>query len=122
MHFAVIRERGAAWDGSRPLREQEQWPEHAAFMEALVDDGFVLLGGPVGDGVRTLLVVDAGSEEAIHERLAADPWTPMELLRVASVEPWKILLGEPEQLRHGRPVARGRGDAESPPGERRPQL
>ena len=117
MRFAVIRERGAAWDGSRPLREQEQWPEHAAFMEALVDDGFVLLGGPVGDGVRTLLVVDAESEEAIHERLAADPWAPTGLLRIAAVDHWEILLGEPEQLRHGRPVARGGGDAQSPPGE-----
>ena len=86
-------------------------------MEALVDDGFVLLGGPVGDGVRTLLVVEAANEEAIHERLAADPWTPTGLLRVASVEPWEILLGEPEQLRHRRPVARGGGDAQSPPGE-----
>ena len=122
MRFAVIREQGPASDHARSLREQEQWPEHADFMEALVDDGFVLLGGPVGDGVRTLLVVDAESQKAIHERLAADPWTPTGLLRVASVEPWEILLGEPEQLRHRGPVAGGGGDAESPPRERGPQL
>ena len=122
MHFAVKRERGPAWDDSRSLREQEQWPEHADFMEALVDDGFILLGGPVGDGVRTLLIVDAASKEAIDERLAADPWTPTGLLRIASVEPWEILLGEPEQLRHGGPVARGGGDPECPPGQRSPEL
>ena len=111
MVFVVIRAHGLSWDASRPLREQDGWPEHAAFMEALVDDGFVLLGGPVGDGVRTLLIVDAPSEEAIRDRLAADPWTSTDHLRVASVERWEVLLGELEQLRDRRPVARGRGDA-----------
>jgi hypothetical protein len=38
--FVVIREHGPSWDASRPLHEQDGWPEHAAFMEALVDDGF----------------------------------------------------------------------------------
>jgi uncharacterized protein YciI len=111
VYFVVIRERGPAWDGSRPLREQDGWPEHAEFMEALVDDGFVLLGGPVGDGVRTVLVVDAASERAIRDRLDADPWTPTGHLRTASVERWEVLLGELEQLRDRRPVPRGRGDA-----------
>jgi uncharacterized protein YciI len=110
MYFVVTRERGPAWDGSRLLREQDGWPEHAAFMEALVDEGFVLLGGPFGDGVRTLLIVHAASEEAIHERLAADPWTPTGFLRVVGVERWEVLLGELEQLRDRGPVARGRGD------------
>lgn len=93
-YFAVIREHGEGWDSSRGMREQEGWDEHATFMEGLVDDGFVVLGGPLGDG-RVLLVVDAEREEAIRERLATDPWTPMQLLSVASIEPWQILLGEP---------------------------
>ena len=92
-YFAVLRERGPAWDHSRPLTEQQRWDEHAAFMNALTDDGFVVLGGPLGDGNTTLLIVRAENEEAIHERLAADPWTPMRLLRAARVEPWQILLG-----------------------------
>jgi hypothetical protein len=34
-------------------------------------------------------------EEAVHARLEDDPWTPMGLLRIAKIEPWQILLGEP---------------------------
>src|SRR5450759_29684 len=49
-YFAVIRERDSGWDDSRPMHEQENWDEHASFMNALVDDGFVVLGGPLGDG------------------------------------------------------------------------
>jgi hypothetical protein len=90
--FAVIRERGAAWDASRGMREQERWQEHAEFMDGLAADGFVVLGGPLGDGARTLLIVEAESKRTIHDRLAADPWTPMDLLRLESVERWEVLL------------------------------
>ena len=94
-YFAVFRERGAAWDGSRAMAEQPRWAEHAAFMNALADEGFVVLGGPVGDGHRILLIVNAEGEDAIEARLAADPWTPMQLLRLVRIEPWRILLGTP---------------------------
>jgi uncharacterized protein YciI len=76
------------------MREQAKWDEHAAFMNGLVDEGVVVLGGPVGGANKFLLIFDIEREELIHARLADDPWTPMGLLRVASVEPWEILLGE----------------------------
>jgi uncharacterized protein YciI len=74
------------------LREQEKWDEHAAFMIALADDGFVVLAGPLGDGHEVLLIVDAESEEEIHARLADDPWTPLGLLPIARIERWEVLL------------------------------
>ena len=94
-YFAVIREHGPGWDGSRSLEEQEGWDEHAAVMDALVEDGFVILGGPLGDGERVLLAVRAQSAEAVRERLEADPWSPTGQLWTASVEPWTLRLGEP---------------------------
>jgi uncharacterized protein YciI len=93
MYFAVIRERGQAWDASRSMRAQDRWTEHAAFMDALADEGFVVQGGPLGDEALFLLIVDAESVVAVRARLAADPWVPMGLLRIGSVEPWEILLG-----------------------------
>jgi uncharacterized protein YciI len=90
--FAVIRGRGSAWDASREMREQDRWDEHARFMDTLAAEGFVILGGPLGDGERILLVVEAESERAVYARLESDPWTPMDLLRVTSVEPWEILV------------------------------
>ena len=91
--YAVIREGGPRWDRAKPLREQEAWDAHAAFMDALEDEGFVVLGGPLGGGPRTLLVVDASGEDEIRLRLDGDPWAPLGLLTVASVEQWEILLG-----------------------------
>lgn len=91
--FAVTNVHGPAWDHGRGLREQEAWDEHAAFMDALVDDGFVLLGGPLGAD-RALLIVDAASEDEVRARLARDPWTPMRMLGLERVERWEVLLGE----------------------------
>src|SRR5438876_5178413 len=54
--FLVSEEHGGPWDWSKGLREQELWDEHAAFMDALVEDGFVVLGGPL-DEKDVLLIV-----------------------------------------------------------------
>ena len=92
-YYAVTRERGENWDARLSMRQQTKWDEHAAFMDALRDDGFVVLGGPLGDEERAfLLIIHAESEQEIHLRLADDPWTPPGLLRTAKVERWEILL------------------------------
>jgi len=75
-----------------PRREQQNWDGHAAFMDGLVDDGFVLLGGPIGDGGRNLLVVEATDKGEVENRLGEDPWAPMGLLRIGSIEAWTIWL------------------------------
>jgi len=97
MYFAVQRKPGPAWVTALPMRSQQAWAEHAAFMDALADDGFIVLGGPVGDGTRFLFLVRASREEDIRERLAADPWVPMEMLQIASIERWQVLLGDPAE-------------------------
>jgi hypothetical protein len=91
--YAVIREPGESFDAARTLREQDAWDEHAVFMDALVDEGFVVAGGPLGDGARILLVVDAASEEEIAERLDDDPWASIRVLRTGSIDQWHVLLG-----------------------------
>ncbi len=92
-YYLVRLARGPDWDHARPRREQDGWDEHAAFMDALVEEGFVFLGGPVGDvdGEHTLHVVDAESEAAIRSRLADDPWAG-DMLTIESVEPWWVWL------------------------------
>src|SRR5690242_10897648 len=82
---------GPEWDPPLPLREQSGFAEHAAFMDALVAEGVGVLGGPLADEHRVLLVVDAESEQAVRERLRRDPWVGTHL-SVAGVERWTILL------------------------------
>jgi hypothetical protein len=90
--FVVQRRSGPEWNRSASLEEQTGWDEHAAFMDALEAEGFVRLGGPVGDETRALLVIDAGSEDEIRERLARDPWSGSHLV-IESIDSWTIRLG-----------------------------
>jgi hypothetical protein len=81
--FVVLRRRGPDWDPARPLEEQSGWREHADFMDALVEGGFVVLGGPLADEHRVVLAVEAASEDDVRATLAGDRgagrtwwWTP----------------------------------------------
>jgi uncharacterized protein YciI len=95
-YFLVERAKGPAWDHARRRREQDGWDAHAAFMDALAEEGVVVLGGPVGegDGENALLIVDAKSEGVIRARLAEDPWTD-DMVTIESVKPWSAAPGLP---------------------------
>lgn len=90
--FVVRLERGGPWDWSRDMREQDGWEEHARFMNGLVDEGFILLGGPLDGDRETLHVVAAASEDEVRSRFAGDNWAENGMLRVKSAERWTILL------------------------------
>jgi uncharacterized protein YciI len=95
-YFVLIGERGPAWDWNLPMRRQPEWSAHAAFMDALALDGFIVAGGPLGDeddAERVLHVIDAPNVEAVAARMEDDPWTPLQMLRTVSIEPWTVLLG-----------------------------
>lgn len=89
--LVVSRRSGPQWDPSRPLEEQSDWPAHASFMDGLVDAGFVVLGGPLADEQRVVLVVEAESEETVRATLARDPWSETHL-RVDTIDAWTIRL------------------------------
>jgi len=46
-HFVVIREAGPAWTDGKGTFEQPAVNDHATFMNALADQGFVLFAGPL---------------------------------------------------------------------------
>ena len=81
----------AAFSTSRRL------DEHASFMNALADEGFLRLRrAPRTErrGTRSrLLVVEAESEAEIHRRLAPDPWTQAGLLVIEGIEEWDVIVG-----------------------------
>jgi uncharacterized protein YciI len=91
MFHVVVTRSGPEWDAAKPLEKQSGWDEHAAFMDALVDEGFIVLGGPLADEHRVVHAIEAGSEQAIRERLAADPWSESHLV-IESIAGWTIRL------------------------------
>ena len=95
--FAVTREAGTGWTDGKGAFEQPAVSEHAAFMDGLSDEGFVLfaglLAGSEHDRIRVLLIANAASEADVHRRLAEDPWARTQRLATTSVEPWILVVG-----------------------------
>ena len=92
-YFLVKRAHGPAWDSSRLRRQQDGWDEHAAYMDKLVEERLIVLGGPVGegDGDYTVMVFEADNEARVRELLGGDPWGE-DMLRTESVDRWTIFL------------------------------
>lgn len=61
-------------------------------MNSLVDEGFIVLGGPLEEEREVLHAISAASETAVRERLAQDNWHQNGMLRIKSIECWTILL------------------------------
>lgn len=91
MFLVVLRRSGPEWDPSLRLEEQPGWKAHAAFMDGLVEAGFVVLGGPLADEHRVVLAVEAESENAVRTTLAHDPWHETHLV-VDTIAGWTIRL------------------------------
>jgi uncharacterized protein YciI len=93
-YFVVINDQGPSWIDAHPMREQALWKEHADFINALSARGFVLLGGPIGSGDphRAMLIVHSEGLSTVRVQLDSDPWIKAGILRIASIEPWKILV------------------------------
>jgi len=85
---------GVAYQHDLPLESQAEWEAHAQFMDKLVDDGVVKLGGPLEGTSEVLLIFSTQSEDEIRQRLAADPWHRMGLLEISRIMPWTLRLGK----------------------------
>ena len=95
-YFAVIREAGPGWTKGG-IAAQPGVADHAAFMNGLADEGFVIFAGPLAGTengrLRALLIVKADHDNEIRRRLAADPWVRTDRLVISSIEPWNLIVG-----------------------------
>ena len=59
-------------------------------MDALVDEGVVILGGPL-DGERAVVVAHQQDETSLRARLAEDPWYDR-ILTIERISKWSLWL------------------------------
>jgi uncharacterized protein YciI len=90
--FVTISSTGPNRDPSKATREQPLWDEHAAFIDQLVAEGFILMGGPLTDEGGAMLIVNANDEHEVREKLKNDPWFERGILKLESVKRWQIFI------------------------------
>jgi uncharacterized protein YciI len=89
--FVVISSAGPNRDLSKGTREQF-WDEHAEFIDRLVAEGSVLMGGPLVDEGGALLIFDAEDENEVREKMKNDPWLERGILKQESIRRWQIFI------------------------------
>lgn len=90
--FLILATAGPQRDFSKGTREQPFWDEHAAFIDHLVDEGFIVLGGPLVDEGGSLLIVKAKDENEVREKMKDDPWYEHGILKQVSIKRWQIFI------------------------------
>jgi uncharacterized protein YciI len=90
--FAALSIHGPGWDATRPVRQQDYWDDHAAFIGGLYADGFIRLGGPFPDNAGSMLIVEADSADEVRQILAGDPWGLRGILLLDQVRRWEIFI------------------------------
>jgi uncharacterized protein YciI len=94
--FVAISSAGPNADASERTRKQPLWDEHAAFIDQLVAEGFIVMGGPLVDESElphgALLIVNAKDENEVREKLKNDPWFKHGILKLESVNRWQIFI------------------------------
>jgi uncharacterized protein YciI len=90
--FLAYSTAGSQRDLARDAREQPWWDEHAAFIDGLVAEGFIQLGGPLDEEGGGFLVVMAQNEVEARERLRHDPWYAHDILSLVWVKRWRIFI------------------------------
>jgi len=92
----LLSKAGPHRDLAKGSRQQAFWDEHAAFIDGLVDAGFITLGGPLEDEGGAVLVVCADSEQDVRETMSHDPWYRNGILDLVSIKRWTIFIDERE--------------------------
>jgi uncharacterized protein YciI len=68
-------------------------PSHRDFLRRLQADGVVRASGPLDDGSRALLVVEAESADAALAALDADPFAHAGVIGERGVQQWNVVIG-----------------------------
>jgi len=97
MSFFVLEYHYADMDARARVR-----PDHLAYLRSLLEDGTLVLAGPIGDGSGAMMVLRVASEKEAQNVIARDPYTAAGVGVDHVLRPWNVVI--PDQLDQGSPT------------------
>lgn len=88
--FLVRLTAGPNHNRTRSVDEDSLAREHAAFIQGLIAEGFLIVGGAVDDGGNGVMIVRAETGASVRHRLERGPLQQRGILRLESVARWEI--------------------------------
>jgi uncharacterized protein YciI len=90
----VVRWRaGPAWR-SGPPEEQDGWDAHADFVDALVERGIFVMGGPLADYSGSLTLLEGVTVGEARELVLKDPFVEAGVFELEDVSAWNVYVDE----------------------------
>ncbi len=90
--FMLLWAPGPAWLPGKTVREQPYWDDHATFMDALFENGMVILGGPFADTTGSVVIVEADNEQEVADVFAQDPFVLHHIFTRSLLKQWLLFL------------------------------
>jgi uncharacterized protein YciI len=89
----VIFRAGPTW-GSGPPEDQPDWDAHADWVDALIDAGTFVMGGPLGDYSGSVSLLEGLTAVEARELIATDPFVENGVFVIDSVRDWTVYVDE----------------------------
>jgi uncharacterized protein YciI len=84
---------GPTWTGGSIL-DQPGWDEHAAFVDALIERGVMVMGGPFADSSGSVSVLENVDEQQAREAVARDPFLANGVFVLEDVRAWHVFVDQ----------------------------
>jgi len=90
----VVRWRaGPAWTNGG-VREQPGWDAHADYIDALIEQGTFVMGGPFADNSGSLSLLEGVDEEEARRIIAEDPFVANGVFVLEDLREWDVFVDE----------------------------
>ncbi len=90
MAYFVLEYRYRDMDARARVRD-----EHLAYMNALHDEGKVVLAGPTADSAGAVVVMHVADQSEAQEVVSADPYTREGVSADVSLREWNVVVPAP---------------------------
>ena len=84
---------GPTWT-SGSVREQPDWDAHAEFVDALIERGTFVMGGPFSDNSGSMSLLEGIDADEARRILEDDPFMKNGVLVLEEIREWNVFVDE----------------------------
>jgi uncharacterized protein YciI len=87
----VLWRAGPTWT-SGGVREQPLWDEHAEFIDALIENGTFVMGGPFADNSGSMSLLEGVTVDEARQIIAKDPFVENGVFVLDDLREWNVFV------------------------------
>lgn len=84
---------GPTWT-SGSVREQPDWDAHAEFVDALIERGTFVMGGPFSDNSGSMSLLEGIDEDEARRLIEDDPFMKNGVFVLEEIREWNVFVDE----------------------------